>query len=370
MEINRSNNMIGSLLADKRRLILFGVGLLLLLLFLLFVNSVFSPKDQPLPPGGVDQQFNYDQGAKVSIDPDLTAKIDISEDRYYVYDIQHLNHSDVVQQFMIKIGKAFWTKQQFDEIYYIWQKSSSDTLQLVDYDAIQDKAFFRFDQPVELDLIHNGGVLSTDMLDNFFRDFIKEYFGSTADFSEARISRTGQTYRIEVNRNIDGIQVQNPGFNEYTDYIVIEQDGALIEGQVYLFELGERTEVSLIDPNLLGSVINRADYPKDINELAPIGLDLTSIGSEPYDPASGFLGDAPPQSDIDKMPTPDSCKVRTIDVVYYYIRATTKNLAPAFRMDCRGTITYEGEQYVVPLIIYANALDPELVYVPGNLTTE
>ena len=118
MEINRSNNMIGSLLADKRRLILFGVGLLLLLLFLLFVNSVFSPKDQPLPPGGVDQQFNYDQGAKVSIDPDLTAKIDISEDRYYVYDIQHLNHSDVVQQFMIKIGKAFWTKQQFDEIYY------------------------------------------------------------------------------------------------------------------------------------------------------------------------------------------------------------------------------------------------------------
>jgi hypothetical protein len=58
--------------------------------------------------------------------------------------------------------------------------------------------------------------------------------------------------------------------------------------------------------------------------------------------------------------------LESVELVYYFSDMGFKQLSPTFRIESEGILRQDGKNITVPLIIYANALDPDRVYVPSN----
>lgn len=360
----RIKDLLAYLKGVNRAYLLIGIGIFVIVIALivqLFSSDGIQRRTEP-----IDQPYNYDDSVRIVFDR-ANIEDNVKQDRANAYTIKKVDHSELIQQFLNKIGKGFWRKRSYDGVFYVWAKDANENFYIADYDPVNSQLFLRFEDPVELEGLSDVTSRLASSPASILEKVFYEYFDMSFNFDEPKVSTFNRETRIEARRLVDGIPLEVPGRSGYTDYLILDQGGRLKEANFLLLELEDASRVDLFSVELLGQVINRSDYPKDVIVDLPIGLDLTSLGYEPYDYASDFLGDPPPLDLEDVQLTPETCKVTSIELVYYFVRTTTEKLTPSYKVLCRGEVDVKGKQYSVPVTIFSNAIDPELVYVPGNL---
>ncbi|MCB9790817.1 hypothetical protein H6764_02225 [Candidatus Nomurabacteria bacterium] len=322
---------------------------------------LLKPKPK-LEPGSVDQPLGTD--IQVSVDIPVDNQPQDLVDKLSVYDIEEIDRTDVIAQFLSSIGKGLLQKEALGTDLVYWKDSPTEDYYLVEYNRIFDDVFFRFENPATPSKLGTSFV-TRDTLPNFFTEFINEYFKNDFKFTNFNITTVSEGYRVEANRVVNDIPLERPGSSKYSDYIIVQEDGDIVEGSVTLFTIDSSSaiETALVPVADLGSYLLRKDYPKDFNQGFPIGLDITNFGYNPYDENGDFNGDPPPDFEI---PEATSCTADAVNVVYLFNRLGFKKLTPVYRIDCTGEITFGGSQFKVPIVIYANAIDPDVVYVPAQ----
>lgn len=345
------------------------LGLLLVIAIALIVMQLIGGEETEIPKGSVDQPFTYETGKQLEIPETVEyTNFDPGDDTTApIYEFALENKVDLVKSFLGSIGKRSMELEEYEDVVYYWRDDPSDDFYVVEYNALTDRVFFRFESAVDPDL-NAGGYLSREDLEQYFTAFVHEYWDQSYSYTDFNVTRDGSTYRIEASRLIGKYPLHISGFEEYSDYLVVEDDGDILEGQIYLmnYDLSTAQNVDLITTVGLGSVIGRDDYPKDFYQLEPQDLDGTLLYGEPYTPAQS-AGDPPPTPD-GEIPELTECTAEEISLVYLYMSGTYQMLTPAYKIRCAGNVVVEGRSYRTEALVFANAIDPELVYVPA--TTE
>lgn len=349
---------------------------ILIAFILIFIGALYfwltREADHPdIEPGSVDQPLTFEKDREVVIESE---KEEIFKEVTYtelpIYDFRQVDHSNLVQSFLQDVGKGFTPKEEYDQIVYYWRENQEETFYVTEYNSILDKVFFRFKESVTPKKVGISNV-SQDQLEQFFLKFAKTYWGSEMEYTNFKITPEGRSFRIEANRLIGEIPLMTSGFLDYSDYLVVENDGQVTEGLFHIFEYDKSSEVTLdlISTEDLSQVISRDDYPKEFNQRAPIGLDPSDLGYEQYenDPESEFLGDAALSDALDKIPEVESCNASRVSLAYFFLNINADKLSPVYRIDCVGKVIVNKKEYDVPVVIYASAIDPEFVYIPGNI---
>lgn len=348
-----------------------GVLILLTLLYIFF--AFIGSGETEIPEGSVDQPIPVTDGKEVEFNDDTTFT-NFEPGRVAsapVYNIEVENKFNTVRAFLTGIGKGFMRLEEYEDVVYYWRDYPEDEVYIVEYNAITDRVYFRFESAVDVN-VGDGRYLRTEDLENYFHQYVSTYWDASYRYTDFNISRQGTGYRIEASRLIGSYPLQISGFEEFSDYIVIEDDGDLIEGQIYLvnIDLESAENVSLIEAATLGALINSDEYPKDFYQLAPDDLDYTLIFGQPYSPIDSSLGDPPPTVNQGEIPELESCVAERVTLVYIYLSTHYERLTPAYRVNCVGQIEFRGESYRTEAILFTNAIDPDLVYVPGGLEVE
>ncbi len=344
--------------------LLIGLGFVFILIMIIW-QIVSSEKAEKSDLNTIDQPFSYDDNVSIQFeDEDLFNEFKKNEAN--IYSLEANNHSELVQSFLNKIGKGFLKKQNFDSIYYIWSKNTQDNYYLVDYDTVKDFVFFRFEEPIVLDEIKNFESAIFSNPENILEDFAFSYFNLNFKYETPKVTTIGNEYRIQARRIIDGIPLEVKGQDSFTDYLVFDKSGKLKEGSFLLADYTDPVNAKLFPPDYLGSSINRSEYPKDIISKLPSDFSLEDFGYKPYKYEEGSLGDPPPVDFDEQDLIPSSCKVTTFELVYYFINSSAEKLTPVYKLGCKGEITFQDKSFTVPVTIFANALDPDLVYIPSS----
>lgn len=346
------------------------VGILLLLIIALSIYLLLGGGEEEIPRGSIDQPFNYEEDKKIVINNDVNfSNYNPDSDRSApVYTINQVNQVDNVKNFLREIGKGLMKIEAYEDVVYYWRENTSQDHYLVEYNALTDRLFFRFESAVDPNL-SSTAYIQEDQLEAYFHSFVNTYLNENYKYTDFKISRTGGNYRIEANRLIGKYPLYISGFETFSDYLIIEEDGDILEGQFYIvnYDLGTAKNVDLVNSYGLGSVISRSDYPKEFNQGLIEDFDYTLVNGEPYNPRDGGLGDPPPTPLDNSMPELQECTAQSMSLGYLYLSKSFTMLTPAYRIDCVGEVQFRGNRYRASALVYANAIDPELVYVPGAL---
>lgn len=355
------------------------VGLSIAIVFLMIGAVYFalvgidgkSGQGSKIEPGSVEQPLPYSSDKKIVIDlEDKEVTEEIKYEELPVYQIVKENHYNTVQNFMSDIGMGFATKENYDDIVYYWKEGENTSFYITEYNSVLDKVFFRFETAKSPRSLNVSSVRQEE-LGNFFQKFAQQYWGRDYKYQNFKVSFEGRNYKIEANRLIGDIPLYISGINTYSDYLVVTSEGKIVEGEFHLFDYdAESGEVlDLVQPDLLASVISRDDYPKEFNQLQPIGFDFSKYGAQEqeYDESGQFLGDLSITDYSEIIPEVKQCNASKVTLVYLFVNNNSQYITPTYRIDCMGEVIVDKEEYDVPVIIYTSAIDPEYVYVPSDV---
>ena len=348
---------------DRRILIIVGGVLILLSLGLLLYFLLSGKEDEPVvPPGSIEQPVGRSDGTEVDIEKDVSDDADIN-DTGRIYKLDKEGHVENVKQFVNLMGKSSWFERSYGDGYYLWLPSERETFYVIDYDTLTETLTFVFPEPVPVKQFLDGGFLTDDQIDTYMEDLFREYLGLQFKFENSEVIKTREKIEIRSNRIIDDLPLNTRGPESYSDRVEISENGDLVSGKIVLMEYMEPgAEVEIINPGLIGRVINRTDYPKDFHQMAPIGFQVEFPEVDTDDP--NYLGDAIEVPESRYVGQIDRCTAKKMDLVYYFFTTDADEVSPTYRIECLGETEIENEEYVVPVVVYTNAIDPDLVFVP------
>lgn len=369
MKIN--TNSLKSIFSNKKVLLIFGIFLIIGLILILLL-TLGEKEDEisryPEPDELVEQPYNYDNYSSIQIPPDQLENMKEGQkgiDKVRLLTLLASDDNQDITSMLSKLGVTGWSMQNFSDVYYMWSNKALGEEYFADYDNKNEKLFFRFPDPIDLDLIEAPPQFTPTSGSIFLKQYMFSYLGRDVDFTNVQIEREGNFIRINANRSIDGIPVHVPTLNNFTDSILITENGELVEGDIRLFDFGEEQFASeLIEPEVLARVITRDDYPKNITQRMPLGWDYSMSDLEDVLYQDGIENDAPFIPEDYALDIVKDCTVVDSELVYYFVRSNEPYLSPSYRFLCMGEIEIEDKPYDVPLIIFASALDPALVALP------
>lgn len=349
---------------------LFG-GTILILVIVVILYLLLNPATEKptILPGSVDQPISYEEDKDVEVPANIVIKNDLGDDTLPIFEIIKEDKVGGVQDFLVAAGHGFDKRISVEDIVYTWSENESGTLYVTEYNSIYDRVFFRFEDSVDFN-ISSGSILTESDMETFFVDFVHEVWNSDFEYINFNVSLEGNSYRVEANRAIGEYPLEVSGFESYSDYLVVDRDGKVSEGRFYLFEYDTDSAqyLDLLSIDLLDSVINRDDYPKEFNQLTPIGFEEAYPDLNPFQHEDGTTyGDVPAFDAISEMDDLDRCTTEKVSIVYLYFTNNYNELSPVYRLDCRGDIVFDGKVFETWAVIYASAIDPEYVYVPGTI---
>jgi hypothetical protein len=129
---------------------------------------------------------------------------------------------------------------------------------------------------------------------------------------------------------------------------------------VTLFNLGEvQSKLKLINGKQLANVIGNPNYPKQVNPGLPEGLI--------FDSADVIDAKYQERYSAEELPSPTSYKADSLELVYLFSNTNQQFLAPVYQITGKGRIVFKGNDFNVPGLINASAIDPDYVYIPSNI---
>jgi hypothetical protein len=193
------------------------------------------------------------------------------------------------------------------------------------------------------------------------KEFVQNYLQLNFDYSLYSAQNEGRNLRVKLNRHVNNYKLFLPNGQDYSDYLLLNENGGLIEGSIVLteFDMTNATSYPIITLPQLSNVVSLPEYPKLVTQFAPQGYKPSTT------PTEGVVNYEPLESEKTSLVT--SCDAQTIEVGYLYANTKYKSLAPVFKIGATGTVVLESKSYTVNLSILTNAIDPKFVYIPSDV---
>lgn len=325
----------------------------------LFINP--SPR-QPIDDAGlIEQPLSFSRGKRIKISDDIEGDFDRKDTSLVIYEVTSTDKTSLIDQFIFEIGIGGFTLTTDSELIKIREQADNR----IEYNTLTEELTFTFDGPISLATIDRA-LFKTDELQDYFNEFIRIYIDPTFEHTNFTVTEERDSFLIEADRKIGDYHLETSGFFPNPDFIRIEKDGDLIEGKILLMSLTDNEDLvsDIIDIDELRSLINSDIYPKEFNQ-GPIAVAEEDIDLP--DPA-----DAPANTGIipleaEEIRETNDCDTENIEIVYFYLNQNYLNLSPVYKISCAGVINHRGRTYDVNVIIYANALDPDRVFIPEDI---
>ncbi|HRI06055.1 MAG TPA: hypothetical protein PLV59_03890 [Candidatus Dojkabacteria bacterium] len=346
---------IKSIIKERPIVAVMAIAVVVLLLVLIY-NLFFQREEEEKPQNGkylIETPMQYEGSHSVVI-PKQVYEEKTFPDQLPIFQLVDTNHSSDIDRFLIKIGKTGLTKDVVGDSLYSWIGSDSK----LEYIKFQQSLSFTFSNPFTISLPTQ--FVDADSAEKFFSQFIKEYFGLEYEYTNAKISTEGQRIVLQVNRKVNDYPIYLQNHFTYTDTLTVDADGNVYSGSLTLFDYNsaEKEDIKLVKVPNLSQLMSNPSYPKDL--FKGFSEDLRKILSEP----GVELLDGADQ--LIELPEPVFSDVKSIELVYYYSSDAYKQLIPIYRLEAEGVITYLGKNARIPIVIYANALDPDRVYIESG----
>ncbi|GAB4157611.1 MAG: hypothetical protein Fur003_1350 [Candidatus Dojkabacteria bacterium] len=340
---------------EKRFLVLLATIAGVIVLFII-AWIIFAPKQPDLPAGGIDQGLPFNEARDIEIPNDVILSKDPKE--YKTYKVLDVDHSSQIREFLLQNGKGNLKEAHPVSFDYTWGTYGSETEDYVTYNTITDSAALIFNYPLEIDQV-SAPILNEKEAEQIALKLLNRFFKSKYEFVVVRSEKEDRDFRVHLSRKLDGLNLVLPGIKDYSESLLFNPSGKLLAARISLVEYDSPFKVDMLPFDQLGSYINSDIYPKEYNEGGPIDFDYSLLEGNELN-----YGDAPtPEAEV---PTTDGCVADHVELVYYFDTHSQKYLAPTYRINCTGTITVKGRSFDVPVVVYANAIDPDFVYVPGG----
>jgi hypothetical protein len=355
MSIKSIFESIKEAIKDRKKVVIILVVIAVVLIIYSIVSMMFSKPDiDPIDSDKylIEPPMQVQESHSISLPPSLYNSKGFPKS-LDVYQIDSVTHTTNVETFLTKIGRTGLKKENVQGSFYSWENQGSK----VDYLQYQQQLKFIFSDPFKVSLTtqFNG----SDDIVRFFEGFMTEYFGKTYKYTNGKVTSEGRRSRIEVNRLVGQYPVYLQNHFTYTDSLLLDEAGNIYEGTLTMFEFKETGDtIDLVHASNLQRLLASEIYPKDIfegysEELAKL---LNQPGIEHLDAADQLI----------EIPTSRISEAKSISLVYYYANDSYKQVVPVYRIEATGVITYAGKQVSIPLVIYANALDPDRVYISSE----
>src|SRR5690606_3959842 len=150
--------------------------------------------------------------------------------------------TEIVTLFLTSVGKSSLQKELLGSSLVYWRDSPDEDYYIVEYSRIFDDLFFRFEDaatPSEL----STTFVTRDSLPSYFTNFVNQYFKGDFQFTNFNITAVPEGYRVEANRLIDGVPLERSGSAKYSDYVIFQEDGDVVEGSITLLTINPSTGI-------------------------------------------------------------------------------------------------------------------------------
>lgn len=345
---------------------LVAIVLVVIVALIFFLTREDKEPELEITEGGIEQPLTFYRDQKVVVGRDVDNKTDYNVE-YYLYEVDQADYTAQITQFLSSLNKTNIKFASSDEFGKYWTDNQGFDEESVFYSTDNAKINIYFSEGVTLSAISDQNLIREDY-DAYFSQFVKQYFGIEKTYTVRDVDRFDGRVLVTLSELIDGVPLINEAIGSYSDFIAFDQQGRFLEAQINTLSLKSgRSEVELVAQSQLNNIISRADYPKEVFQMPPEGLDLESPGPAPENIPSGHYEYGDIGTELYDIPNAKSCDARSVELVYYFFRMNQKYLAPTYRIDCAAVINYKGKTYPVTQYILASAIDPSLVSVPTQI---
>lgn len=330
-------------------------------LVLIFIYNLISGAIEPTVTTLIDLPLPINSELEITVPKSTYEDLDLkNRPTMDVFYAQETDYSSTIDVFLARIGKTNLPKTQYEELLTIWTNDED----LFQYSQIKAEVFFRFSDPVAIPDVEFG-FYNNDNGDEALAEVARALTGNVYSYTNIKVKETGSEFRIEGNREVGGTRIERPGIAEYSDYLVIQDDGKIVEGRFFIAEISDTSLRSkIIHPTNLQAIISEEIYPKEISQ----GY-ARSITQEDYQVSSAVEESSFGDITLESLSFPQVTEMATesMEIVYFWDNYNYPEIFPVYKIEGTGEVTFNGKEYVVPMYVYASALDPAIVYIPADL---
>jgi hypothetical protein len=338
---------------EKNRTWIVWGGTVLLVSAMILIAVLWGRNEPVEPLTLIETPLQYDVSHTLVVGKDKIEESDLPGS-LDVFKIVSRNYHQDIDGFLRALGQKGYAKDSLQTALYTWNKGDS----YVEYVPDSQNLYFRFE-----DAAQTGIDLRVDSRDSgaqFLSQYYKKLFDRDYDFVNVTVDTVGSRTRIEGNREVNGYPMFVRANNDYTDYLIIDSDGKVYEGNNSLVEYTDdgSQKVDLVDISNLQFAMSKPDYPKEVIQLYGPSEDPDREEREGDSNGIDEFEDDPPIA--------TGSTLESIELVYYFSDISLTQLSPTFRVMSNGVIRHNDRNVEVELLIYANALDPDRVYIPSE----
>lgn len=342
---------IKEFLIQNKHITLLIVGVFVL--FLMFFS--FLPKNRYSGVALIENPLFFYKNFTVEIPKSVSEKVEINKKGVEILKIENENLNIKIESILSQLQVSLPNKTNTASIFYEWKNKQGD---LAQYDAKTQKLNIVLVD--KKNIFPNIALPSDTQLASLLSEFVFKYINSDFKYFDTNLIKENGNYKIEGRRMINNLPLSYPGMSKYHDIIILDSNLNLISAEISLLEIEKEPldRIKLVKPISLDRVISTEKYPKSVNQGLPQGLKEKKDGKVKSESDNLDVGIAKVTKAV----------AQTLSVVYYFSNINQQFLIPVYRIEGSGKIIYKGQEYSVPVIVNANALDPDKVYIPSNIS--
>lgn len=277
-----------------------------------------------------------------------------------VYNLVQRNYNTEVDNFLTLLKKSDLKKTSVQSALYTWVQGED----YVEYIPNLQSLSFSFSTPVDtgIDVRVSDNESAKDYLEELFNKLLSRNYS----FMNVKLSSSATQMIIEGNRVVNGFPLYLRGSKTYSDTIVLTKDGRVVSGSLLLMEYSQekKEKIRLVHISNLQSAMSNSQYPKEVFQGFIPGSVEAEEGDGPIEVDGILYGDVTELSA--EFPKAISSSAREVKLIYLFSDMSVTQLSPAYRIDSTGFVVFDSKTVEVPIVILANALDPNRVYVDGQ----
>jgi len=325
---------------------------IVLVVFSIILFLLLRPKANKEPEYLITTPYSFDTTHNVELPQEVIKDFKVPKS-LNVYPIVKVDQSIKIDTFLSAIGKSALKKKALGTALYIW----SNEEEYVEYIPNLQTVYFKFTKPGITQMIANDGVIGKGYLDSLASNYL------TTDFKyvNEKITKSGYQIRIEANRSIDNYPLYYNNDYTYADYIVVDEGGKVYEGKLSLivFDSKDKSSVDIVSLVYLQSILDSDIYPKIVYQ----GI-YPQKNTTPGSSLKGAGDGIDILDHVNNTTLASVSKAKNIQLGYLYVDSGYTQLIPTYRIEAEGEATSSGKKILVPITVFANAMDPAKVYLP------
>ncbi len=337
--------------------VIFGLSIIIVSALLIWAILSSRENNQPTPVTLIEVPLNNRVNHRPFINRDIVENTQFPE-ALPVYKLIERNYSSTVDTFLNQLNKGGMTKSSVQGRLYTWIRGE----EYVEYIPNLQTLYFNFTDAADTGI--NTRVINAESGRQYLEEFYQKFFSRDYDFTDVSAVQTGNRIRIQASRVVNELPLNLSTYEGYTDYVVIDTNGNLIEGKLLVveYEMSNPDVIKLVHISNLQRAMNSLDYPKTVVQgYNPIIGELSD--EEPHTDEEGEThGDVTEESS--SFPIATSSNTESAKLVYLFTDSGAIHLSPVYKLEGEGSVVFKGQSITIPVIVYTNALIPDRVYIP------